>query len=183
MMSRGGVHGGACLYVLEKGLSGVWEKRFVWSGGIVCWAERRLDGCMYVRSFSSCPTWAVYILYLPTSLAPFLLSKAPLLLSLIQSSYPKLPVLPSVPASAISTTMPASTLHTLVLKASSLIHTYPRRFSDIEAAKLYISSLSNLSLTSPLHNKAAFLIATRAFEDGEFYLDTPPPDRQALRSA
>ncbi|KAH6094662.1 hypothetical protein HBI65_119980 [Parastagonospora nodorum] len=85
--------------------------------------------------------------------------------------------------------MPASTpsqstaLHILVHKAESLITLYPQRFSSIEAAKAFISDLCNLDLATPLDNKVAFLVAIHAFENGEFYLDTPPPSRQVLRNA
>lgn len=78
--------------------------------------------------------------------------------------------------------MPASTLHILVHKASSLIHHYPKRFSDIETVKVYISELSSLDLTNPVDSKVAFLVAIRAFEDGEFHLDVLPPNRKVLRS-
>jgi hypothetical protein len=63
----------------------------------------------------------------------------------------------------------------------SLIPRYPTHFPDIEAAKSYIASVCAFSLADPANNKLAFLVAVRAFEGGEFYLDKGLLDRGALR--
>jgi hypothetical protein len=63
----------------------------------------------------------------------------------------------------------------------SFIPIYPPHFPDIEAAKTYIASLCALDLSDPSKNKLAFLVACRAFNSGEFHLDTPLLNRRALR--
>jgi hypothetical protein len=77
-------------------------------------------------------------------------------------------------------------LHTMSTRSSiqaieSLIPRYPTHFLDIEAVKSYIASVCAFSLADPANNKLAFLVAVRAFEGGEFYLDKGLLDRGALR--
>lgn len=65
---------------------------------------------------------------------------------------------------------------------------YPKRFHDIAAVKTYII---NTSATNTLHDghltfqiidSVIFQVAIRAYQNGEFYLNAPPPDKRALRS-
>jgi hypothetical protein len=75
--------------------------------------------------------------------------------------------------------MPAT--HQAIHHLESLIPLYPPHFPTIEAVKSYIASICAISLADPAANKLAFLVAVRAFEAGEFYLDEPLLDRGALR--
>jgi hypothetical protein len=74
-----------------------------------------------------------------------------------------------------------STTHHSIRTLESLIPLYPPHFHTIEAAKSYVASICAISLADPASNKLAFLVAVRAFEAGEFYLDVPLLDRGALR--
>ncbi|KAF1941046.1 hypothetical protein EJ02DRAFT_423389 [Clathrospora elynae] len=80
--------------------------------------------------------------------------------------------------------------------AERLIYTYPNRFYDIEEAKSYINSIcekgdfnysAKMNLTDEdfdyVKDKVHFVVAVRAFEQGEFYLDIPMPDTTLLRAA
>ena len=76
-----------------------------------------------------------------------------------------------------------------------IIHSYPTRFHDIEAAKQYISHESakaGFIYTAPsvgcsiqeqdyIKDKVHFLVAIKAFEAGEFYVEVPVEDKRALR--
>jgi hypothetical protein len=73
------------------------------------------------------------------------------------------------------------TIHHSIRALESLIPRDPPHVPPIEAAKSYIASLCAISLADPASNKLAFLVAVRAFEAGEFYLDEPLLDRGALR--
>jgi len=78
--------------------------------------------------------------------------------------------------------------------------TYPQRFPNIDAAKLFIQTLCdaaafdyglplayNLRASDPHHivwlvkDRVCFLVAVRAHDQGEFYLDEALPNRQKLR--
>lgn len=78
--------------------------------------------------------------------------------------------------------------------------TFPRRFINIDAAKLFIRKLCdaegfdyglpaayNLRPRDPHHivrlvrDRVCFLAAVRAHQQGEFYLDEGLPDRASLR--
>ena len=74
------------------------------------------------------------------------------------------------------------------------MYPYPKHFHDIEAAKSYIESVCKktdfkysdvLTLSFEekdyIKDKVHFIVAAKAFEKGEFYLDEALEDRNALR--
>jgi hypothetical protein len=84
-----------------------------------------------------------------------------------------------------------------VTQAEALIHTYPSHFQDIEAAKEYIGTVCKQAdfhympskdmtrrhiKTEELEyvkDKVCFIVAARAFKQGEFYLEVGLMDRSA----
>lgn len=90
-------------------------------------------------------------------------------------------------------TLPAPIL-TVVRAAEQLIYNYPTRFHDVEDAKAYIASTCNargfqygIGAGAPSHvyaenkSRVCYVVAVRAFNAHEFWLDTPLVDRQELR--
>ncbi|KAF2125366.1 hypothetical protein P153DRAFT_400194 [Dothidotthia symphoricarpi CBS 119687] len=81
----------------------------------------------------------------------------------------------------------------LLLAAERLIPTYPPHFPTIEHAKTHIShhcAAAHFTYGSPpahlrdrVRDRVHFLVAVRAYEAGEFYLDEGLVDRAALRNA
>lgn len=78
---------------------------------------------------------------------------------------------------------------------------YPQHFTNIDAAKRYVKKLAhdaNYDYTLPrnynlqptlshptvrdVKNRACFIVAIRAYDQGEFYLNEALPDRESLRS-
>lgn len=82
---------------------------------------------------------------------------------------------------SFSKSKPKTAIRPLVIKAEFVMPNYPTHFSDIEAVKVYIADACRLDLGYPVQDKVAFIVAVRALENGEFYLDTPLRDCQALR--
>ncbi|KAG9376399.1 hypothetical protein A1F94_012946 [Pyrenophora tritici-repentis] len=83
-----------------------------------------------------------------------------------------------------------------VARAEPLPYPYPKHFDDIEAAKAYVESIckkkdfkySNVLTLSfqqkeYIKDKVHFIVAAKAFEQGEFYLKKAMEDRNALREA
>ncbi|KAI4635203.1 uncharacterized protein J4E87_000153 [Alternaria ethzedia] len=82
-------------------------------------------------------------------------------------------------------------------KVEADIHTYPTRFHDIEEVKEYINTTCKQSgnqyittkqfLTKQelayVKDKVCFVVACKAFKQGEFYLEVGLVDRSALRGA
>ncbi|KAI1531642.1 hypothetical protein PtrCC142_007617 [Pyrenophora tritici-repentis] len=83
-----------------------------------------------------------------------------------------------------------------VARAEPLPYPYPKHFDDIEAAKAYVESIckkkdfkySNVLTLSfqqkeYIKDKVHFIVAAKAFEQGEFYLKKAMEDRNALRAS
>lgn len=80
-------------------------------------------------------------------------------------------------------------------KAEAIIHTYPTHFYDIEEAKAYVDAAcekADLKYITSKHmtedemeyvkDRACFIVAAKAFGQGEFYLKVELADPRALRS-
>jgi hypothetical protein len=75
-----------------------------------------------------------------------------------------------------------STMYSSMRVCEDLIKVYPTRFHDIEAAKDYIAYKCGYDLENTFDNKLVFLVAIKAYDSKEFYLEILPPNRNALRS-
>ena len=82
----------------------------------------------------------------------------------------------------------------MVARVEPLIDRYPQRFPSIEHAKAFIkqqcelknfnynfSADTELLTKLQLMQKVHFIVAMKAFRDGEFYLDVQPPHGRELR--
>jgi hypothetical protein len=103
---------------------------------------------------------------------------------------------PSLPPNIPTMLTSSGVIALAARRAESIMPTYPKHFHSIEDAKKYIathcenadftySPKMNLSYEdeAEVRDKVHYLVAVKAFEQDEFYLDVPLMDRAQLRGS